>query len=117
MQGQTEAAAELFRRAAAGAGDVLALLKQEPGSLQSPLHPAELHVDALLGHAQMLAATQRCPAQRLLGVGGVIGSRFMDPGRCPRSQRCGMCRLCQGCLRPRFAQSKCFARMLPSGGD
>ena len=59
-QGQTEAAAELFRRAAAGAGDMLVLLKQEPGSLQSPLHPAELHVDALLGHAQMLAATQRC---------------------------------------------------------
>jgi len=60
VQGQTEAAAELFRRAAAGAGDVLTLLKQEPGSLQSPLHPAELHVDALLGHAQMLSATQRC---------------------------------------------------------
>ena len=59
-QGQTEAANELFRQAAAGADSISALLRQEPGSLQSPLHPAELHVDALLGHAQALAASHRC---------------------------------------------------------
>ena len=59
-QGQTEAAAELYQRAAAGADCISALLKPEPGSLQSPLHAAELRVDALLGHAQTLAASQRC---------------------------------------------------------
>ena len=65
VQGQTEAAADLFRRAATGADDVLALLKQEPGSLQSPLHPAELHVDALLGHAQTLAASARRDSKKI----------------------------------------------------
>jgi hypothetical protein len=73
LQGQTEAAAELYQRAAGGANSILALLKQEPGSLQSPLHAAELHVDALLGHAQTLAASQRC------GCSGAFNTELLLP--------------------------------------